>query len=103
MIQMFFKPAYHWPASRALIGRYGPWLGEPGPDWAIRALIGRYAEGVPAYVTAIHLINSVVYTYTRWTWQSEIWVMSKNSSSPACFITIRVLYGTHIDKFILSY
>ena len=28
MIQMFFKPAYHWPASRALIGRYGPWLGD---------------------------------------------------------------------------
>jgi hypothetical protein len=22
MIQMFFKPAFHWPASRALIGRY---------------------------------------------------------------------------------
>ncbi len=49
MIQMFFKPASHWPVSRALIGRYGPWLGEPGPDWASRALIGRYAEGVPAF------------------------------------------------------
>ena len=24
MIKMFFKPASHWPASRALIGRYGP-------------------------------------------------------------------------------
>jgi hypothetical protein len=29
MIEMFFKPASHWPASRALIGQYGP-------DWAIR-------------------------------------------------------------------
>jgi hypothetical protein len=27
MIEMFFKPASHWLASRALIGRYGPWLG----------------------------------------------------------------------------
>jgi hypothetical protein len=25
MIDMFFKPDSHWPASRALIGRYGPW------------------------------------------------------------------------------
>ncbi len=24
MIQMFFKPASHWPTSWALIGRYGP-------------------------------------------------------------------------------
>jgi hypothetical protein len=24
MIQICFKPASHWPASRALIGRYGP-------------------------------------------------------------------------------
>ncbi len=28
MIEMFFKPASHWLASRALIGRYGPWLGD---------------------------------------------------------------------------
>jgi hypothetical protein len=27
MIEMFFKPASHWPASRALIGRYA----EGGP------------------------------------------------------------------------
>jgi hypothetical protein len=45
----FFKPASHWPASR-------PWLGDTGPDWAIRALIGRYTEGGPAYVTAIHFL-----------------------------------------------
>ncbi len=101
MIQMFFKPASHWPSSRALIGRYGPWLGDTGPDWAIRG-------GGPSYVTAIHFLpahsinikhlrralwkkinilsfflslNSVVqcvHTYTRWTWQSEIWHIGVN-------------------------
>ncbi len=36
-------------SSLPLIGRRaGPWLGEQGPDWASRALIGRYAEGGPA-------------------------------------------------------
>ena len=45
MIEMCFKPASHWPASRALIGRY--------------------AEGGPAYATAIQFINSVIQTYTR--------------------------------------
>ena len=39
MIQMFFKPASHWPASRALIGRY--------------------AEG-GLYATAIQFINFLV-------------------------------------------
>ncbi|MFN9959411.1 MAG: hypothetical protein ACK55I_40495 [bacterium] len=29
MIEMFFKPASHWPASRALIGRYA----EEGPAY----------------------------------------------------------------------
>ncbi len=49
MIQMFFKPVSHWPASR----------------WAIRALIGRYAERGPAYVTTILLLLFKMFIFVK--------------------------------------
>ncbi len=51
MIDMFFKPASHWPASRAL--------------WAIRALIGRYAEGGTGVNLFLHL-NLVSISFDYW-------------------------------------
>jgi hypothetical protein len=83
MIDMFFKPASHWPASRAL--------------WAIRALIGRYAEGGTGVNFFLHLnLVSISFDY----WQN---INKKRFKKTPTYNSIRALSRVGAGKDSLQY